>query len=273
MLAVLFAILTAIVFWGVNTDAGRHILEKYFSQDGHIENPTVVSLDIIAAFLFLCFFIQVARKSCPKLTFRDLTGSDQAAIIIIVLLVILHFLRYASFPLSRLYEEDGLFESLTMVCLLVASCLFLASITRKTEGKARALLVCLALFHFFFGMEEISWGQRIFGWDTPGFWAEINGNKETNLHNLFNPVLKFFYIFFNFSIVMLMYHGKKIRTKYADQADRLHCAALLPQREAPFYAIVYSGLILQSFVFGGELTEEIFSVTGLAYAIKQRFVR
>ncbi len=37
----------------------------------------------------------------------------------------------------------------------------------------------------FFGMgEEISWGQRVFGIETPEFFAEANAQKETNLHNL-----------------------------------------------------------------------------------------
>jgi hypothetical protein len=32
--------------------------------------------------------------------------------------------------------------------------------------------------------EEISWGQRIFGWGTPEFLGELNAQNETNLHNL-----------------------------------------------------------------------------------------
>ena len=32
--------------------------------------------------------------------------------------------------------------------------------------------------------EEISWGQRIFGWQTTGYFLENNRQYETNLHNL-----------------------------------------------------------------------------------------
>ena len=32
--------------------------------------------------------------------------------------------------------------------------------------------------------EEISWGQHIFYWDTPEYWAEMNDQQETNLHNM-----------------------------------------------------------------------------------------
>src|SRR5690606_24599741 len=31
--------------------------------------------------------------------------------------------------------------------------------------------------------EEISWGQHIIGWGTPEYWAALNDQNETNLHN------------------------------------------------------------------------------------------
>jgi hypothetical protein len=43
--------------------------------------------------------------------------------------------------------------------------------------------VCFGLF-FLIG-EELSWGQRIFGWETPESYASINKQKETNLHNIY----------------------------------------------------------------------------------------
>lgn len=33
--------------------------------------------------------------------------------------------------------------------------------------------------------EEISWGQRIFGWETPEALEEANRQEETNIHNLY----------------------------------------------------------------------------------------
>jgi len=36
----------------------------------------------------------------------------------------------------------------------------------------------------FAGGEEISWGQRIFGWETPDSLASINAQDETTIHNL-----------------------------------------------------------------------------------------
>ncbi|MBT8394192.1 MAG: hypothetical protein KJN66_04990, partial [Bacteroidia bacterium] len=42
-------------------------------------------------------------------------------------------------------------------------------------------------------MEEISWGQQIFQWETTGTLNEVNFQKETNLHNVIQPLLKFMY--------------------------------------------------------------------------------
>jgi hypothetical protein len=42
----------------------------------------------------------------------------------------------------------------------------------------------LTLLCLFCAGEEISWGQRIFGWSSPGFFLQHNAQHETNLHNL-----------------------------------------------------------------------------------------
>ncbi|MFQ5603858.1 MAG: hypothetical protein ACE5HS_11365 [bacterium] len=43
-------------------------------------------------------------------------------------------------------------------------------------------LLCLGIF-FIIG-EEVSWGQRIFGWATPDSMKVINKQDETNIHNI-----------------------------------------------------------------------------------------
>ncbi|MFC1836888.1 hypothetical protein ACFL2Q_19545 [Thermodesulfobacteriota bacterium] len=42
----------------------------------------------------------------------------------------------------------------------------------------------LAAAFLLVAMEEISWGQRIFGWETPTLWSELGTQNETNIHNL-----------------------------------------------------------------------------------------
>jgi membrane associated rhomboid family serine protease len=94
------------------------------------------------------------------------------------------FLR-PEFYVSVLSAEDGILEWGTALFLIIAS---LACVSRAfTRGKERifVLMSALGALILFFGAgEEISWGQRVFGWASGDFWVENNDQAETNLHNL-----------------------------------------------------------------------------------------
>lgn len=84
--------------------------------------------------------------------------------------------------------EDGVAETLQVFCYAIALGLATTVARRLWRGSNRLLTimyvgVCGGLF-FMVG-EELSWGQRIFGWVTPGELAEINKQAETNLHNIY----------------------------------------------------------------------------------------
>jgi hypothetical protein len=51
------------------------------------------------------------------------------------------------------------------------------------------LLLGLTLFHLLCAGEEISWGQRLFGFATPEAVVKHNQQQEFNLHNLRLPAL------------------------------------------------------------------------------------
>jgi len=52
------------------------------------------------------------------------------------------------------------------------------------QTQRNVYFILLALFFFVCFGEELSWGQRIFGWETPDDFKEMNAQKETNLHNI-----------------------------------------------------------------------------------------
>jgi len=57
----------------------------------------------------------------------------------------------------------------------------LATLDRRLGvGVTTLAIVCFLLL-----MEEISWGQRILGFETPDEIGQINAQQETNLHNMF----------------------------------------------------------------------------------------
>lgn len=84
-------------------------------------------------------------------------------------------------------REDGLVEYGTAIFLFLAS-LVLARNALAIRGRVTALALGLTVFYallfFFASGEEISWGQRIFGWETGETFREINKQAETNIHNL-----------------------------------------------------------------------------------------
>lgn len=85
-------------------------------------------------------------------------------------------------------REDGIAETLQVLCWIGSFVLALNIIRNYGKSGNRAittLYIVLAVGIFFVIGEEISWGQRIFGWETPESYAEINKQEETNLHNIY----------------------------------------------------------------------------------------
>ncbi|KZY43613.1 hypothetical protein A3731_10900 [Roseovarius sp. HI0049] len=83
--------------------------------------------------------------------------------------------------------EDRLVEYATALFLLVASGILVSnalSLRAKGLTLAAILTAVYALLFFLGAGEEISWGQRIFGWESGEFFQENNKQKETNFHNL-----------------------------------------------------------------------------------------
>ena len=84
-------------------------------------------------------------------------------------------------------REDGLVEWLTVAVLgaMAAYCAALAIVFgRRGEKSARRLWILLAGLFVFGALEEISYGQRIFGIPSPEWFVVHNDQHETNLHNL-----------------------------------------------------------------------------------------
>ena len=106
--------------------------------------------------------------------------------------------------------EDGFLESLTVVALFTtaAVCFKRAFIFRSTQGVQFVLINMLfSLIFFLAAGEEISWGQRIFNWESNEFFLQFNAQEETNFHNLTVNGIKINQLIFGlgFSIILLTY--------------------------------------------------------------------
>lgn len=127
----------------------------------------------------------------------------------------------------NLGSEDHFFEWLTAICLFGSGVCFFLSFKKYRNFY----FLLLALLMFFGAGEEISWGQRIFGYATPENVKELNVQGEFTLHNLevFNGkqfdkarrsgiqqlleidmLFKIFMICFGIILPLVVWHIKKI---------------------------------------------------------------
>ena len=88
----------------------------------------------------------------------------------------------------RITREDGLLENLQAGLYLLGAgiwfiSLYLAMNLQETNKRRLIFHTLMALMFIVLFLEEISYGQRILGTQTPEFLQERNLQNETNLHN------------------------------------------------------------------------------------------
>lgn len=117
-----------------------------------------------------------------------------------------------------LLREDGLFEYIGALLFLLTSmvlfyCGYRTAKSSYDGPRLNRVLFFLAGLVFLVGAgEEISWGQRIFSIETPQYLSEVNGQGETNFHNINK---RFFdravtYVMVLFIAVSIFLHGLKV---------------------------------------------------------------
>lgn len=83
--------------------------------------------------------------------------------------------------------EDGPLEWLQFAAIVAASGAYLTlayRLRRAGRRYAPLLSALVAVTALVVAGEEISWGQRLFGWSTPAALDAINFQGETNIHNI-----------------------------------------------------------------------------------------
>jgi hypothetical protein len=165
-----------------------------------------------------------------------------------------------TFP-DFVYEEDGLFESATALALLFcAALLFVIGLGRawRHDRRLGSVAVLMAVFCGLLFLEEISWGQRIFGWSTPAQFEELNAQQETNLHNMFvgyNQLIRLV-------VALLISTSLIYRRAWIRGLNRIGLGELMSSASAIYFVpfLIYAHTY-------DELFEEVVGVFLIAYAI------
>ena len=172
--------------------SGILIFTEYFTFTNYVKE--LLNLDYVDVFIlsfsalglrFLYKPKQMFTKYWKQLLFL-LPG-------VLVLLLFIVFMRYTHIYYF-LEKEDSVFEVL-QVFLLVFNMFvsgFLAKFFYSKNKLLSVIFMILTLGFFFVAGEEISWGQRIFGIETPEEYAKLNTQGETTLHN-YGPLFQYVY--------------------------------------------------------------------------------
>lgn len=85
-------------------------------------------------------------------------------------------------------EGNGVLEFSQFATMLVALALAVRLLLKPFVRRRPFLLavtIVAALSCIYIAGEEMSWGQHFFHWNTPEYWALVNRQGETNLHNTY----------------------------------------------------------------------------------------
>jgi hypothetical protein len=115
------------------------------------------------------------------------------AFLYLIVLLTYSIILFNDNEITALGIEDGPIEILGAIFFLLAASLFIAAYiySSNAASKLRRINTHKNLFYLLLGVlflvcsaEEISWGQRIYNWETPELFKQINVQRETNLHNI-----------------------------------------------------------------------------------------
>ncbi|MEE4164013.1 MAG: hypothetical protein V2I25_16030 [Woeseiaceae bacterium] len=163
----------------------------------------------------------------------------------------------------RAAQEDRLLEWFTFWAFVLAGFAFLrnAYADRRARGGIPWFAVGLGVFCLLVGLEEISWGQRLFAYRPPEYFLEENFQQEFNLHNVIGTdfrKLGMQFILLGYGVVMSLAAAVPAVARVAARWRLVASPVML----APAFAIIAAVYAWYPADFTGEWVE---AATGLAF--------
>lgn len=85
--------------------------------------------------------------------------------------------------------EGSIVEIFTVILALIGVVLSLNTFLKRKPMPTALIgpwMIFFIIGFLYIALEESSWGQHLFGWQTPDWLSGINRQQETNIHNLFD---------------------------------------------------------------------------------------
>ena len=154
-----------------------------------INVPNIAISDLIMSIFGVLLAIFLGRETFSKLLARLASPKGESVLLSISLVACsgitgLKLIFGGSNFYENFLDENSVVEWLTALFLLLSA--YFSSQIGLSKGSPfpRWIFLALAFIFFIAGMEELSWGQMIFNWDSPKEFAALNSQSETNIHNL-----------------------------------------------------------------------------------------
>jgi hypothetical protein len=93
------------------------------------------------------------------------------------------YLMFNGYYIFFIIKQEGVLDTLQFPIYLIIFALCI-SMFRHDSGLEGFVEIVFSLGVLFVALEEISWGQFVFGYSIPDFFIFNNLQQETNLHNL-----------------------------------------------------------------------------------------
>ena len=149
-----------------------------------------VDADIVITSALGILFLVISNPLLLDKIIAKLAARSRSRIPILFAILILWAkikIGYDSLSWSQISGEGGLSEYGTAIAYLLIA-IFAYPIARQFWRQSQKLLAyayfLLTFGSFFVSMEEISWGQRLIGFEEPEFWTKHNAQSEFTFHNL-----------------------------------------------------------------------------------------
>ena len=160
---------------------------------------------------------------------------------------------------GALSREDYWVENLTAVWFLLAGLLLFVTAWAERSFLRRCVYILGGMAMVFAAGEEISWGQRIFGFATPDFLMPLNAQQEFNVHNINQRM--FDVLWLNGALILCMVTS----TAFFCRKDRLFGIPL------PSIPLMLGFLLILSYDSGANLKEYLPHPEGYVIGITQYF--
>lgn len=269
--AVRLTLFGAPVLWGLlalaNPDGAIALLERTLAPDGHIQDRTYAVCMAGAALLALaCLGPAVLERWRSALA--DLAqGSwwtEGSEVLLVFALVLIHAIGIVHYDFAQdyvangIFREDGPLENLTALLATGAAVLLLIGLPRS-DRPSRIFASLAAIAAILFAGEEISWGQRIFGFESTGVFATANSQRETNLHN-FSPATLHILPMLDFAVEIWLLSSRAATRWLVARVGSADIQPLVNPRNNLILATMMFGLGLHCAIYGSELSEEVLAL-------------